>query len=136
MNDKKFTSLTELFYIEQFGVKPSHTQSLWGDTVIRFAESFARRLLDNNSNPSVLTEVDLEMRKQIDKWGQQNHHPYIWQNILMEEVGEVSKAILQTEMEGKKKTWDDVREELVQVAAVACSAIQSIDRNQIEVKNL
>ena len=78
--------------------------------------------------------IDKEMERQIEKWGEQNHHPLVYMNILMEEVGEVSQAILQTEFEEGKKNWHDVREELVQVAAVAMSMIDSLDRNELKTK--
>ena len=72
-----------------------------------------------------------EQNKQVVKWGLQNHHPHVYNSILVEEVGEVAQAILQTEFEGQKKTWDDVIEELIQVQAVAQSMIESINRNQL-----
>lgn len=42
-----------------------------------------------------------------------------WMHILVEEVSETASA----------KTIDDLRKELIQVAAVAISAIESLDRN-------
>lgn len=73
-----------------------------------------------------------EQGKQIREWGIQNHHPHKYLTILIEEIGEVGKAILKTEAEGKTKTWYNVIEELVQVEAVAQSMIESIKRNQIK----
>ena len=61
----------------------------------------------------------------------QNHHPHVYNTILVEEVGEVAEAILKTEGEGNAQTWYDVIEELVQVQAVAQSMIESIKRNQL-----
>jgi NTP pyrophosphatase (non-canonical NTP hydrolase) len=73
-----------------------------------------------------------EQYQQIKKWGEQNHHPFVYQNILVEEVGEVSQAILQTEFEDTGKNYWDVIEELDQVMAVAQSMKESILRNQLK----
>lgn len=99
----------------------------------------------------VLDEILLEMANQIDKWGVQNHsilpeskpdpetyfgipnetlvkHTCEYRtnkaclsyfDILLEEVVEVANA----------KTPEDIREELIQVAAVVISMIESLDRN-------
>jgi hypothetical protein len=48
--------------------------------------------------------------------------------ILGEEVGEAQKAALEASW-GGGSTWGDYRAELVQVAAVALAAIESLDRN-------
>jgi len=72
-------------------------------------------------NVPILMEVLQERIKQERKWGQQNHDPLKWNAILGEEFGEVSKAIL----EGDIKNY---RDELIQVAAVAIAAIDSLDR--------
>jgi NTP pyrophosphatase (non-canonical NTP hydrolase) len=74
-----------------------------------------------DTNAPILMEVLQERIKQEKKWGQQNHEPLKWNAILGEEFGEVSKAILEKD----KKNY---REELIQVAAVAIAAIDSLDR--------
>ncbi len=68
-------------------------------------------------------EIEAERIRQYMKWGEQNHSPEKWMNILMEEVGEAAQA-------GLQKRFADYREELVQVAAVALTAIESFDRNK------
>ena len=68
---------------------------------------------------SAITDVGDEMERQELTWGQQDHPDIFWLAILTEEVGEAAKAILE---------HGDVRRELVQVAAVALSWIQCIDR--------
>ena len=70
----------------------------------------------------ILEEIKSERQKQDSKWGEQNHATLKWNAILGEEVGEVAKSIL----EGDLKNY---REELIQVAAVAVAAIESLDRN-------
>ena len=76
---------------------------------------------NNNATRLVLDEVALERQRQEDKWGQQNHEPFKWMTILMEEVGEAAKDALEN-----KSTY---RDELVQAAAVAVAAIEGYDRN-------
>lgn len=55
-----------------------------------------------------------EMNRQVELWGEQTHSPQGWLPILVEEVGEVAKAVLESD-EGYGR-------ELIQVAAVATSA--------------
>jgi len=78
---------------------------------------------------TVLSELRDERDRQNDKWGEQNHDPVTWLAILMEEVGEASQAAVQASLEPGKLTWPDYRAEMVQVAAVAVSMIESYDRN-------
>ena len=66
--------------------------------------------------------IKTERLRQDNKWGEQNHHPEKWMNILMEEVGEASKAILEQDFE-------QYRKELIEVAAVAVAAIESYHRD-------
>lgn len=73
----------------------------------------------------VLREVVGERGRQDEKWGvDRNLGTHLWQIILGEEVGEVCKAILETDMVG-------LRKELIQVAAVAVAAVESLDRQGI-----
>ena len=73
---------------------------------------------------SLSSEVSQEQVNQFIKWGEQNHSTFKWMVILAEEFGEANKAILENDFE-------NYREELVQVAAVALSAIESLDRNGV-----
>jgi len=81
---------------------------------------------DNRDSKVNNISIDIckELKNQENKWGIQNHDPYKWMSILMEEVGEASKAILEQNLENYK-------EELIQVAAVAISAIDSLERNEL-----
>ena len=76
----------------------------------------------------IIKEILAERKKQDKKWGKQNHIPSIWTDILMEEVGEVSEAILEATFGDWQ--WERYREELIQVAAVAIAAIEAFDRKQ------
>lgn len=72
---------------------------------------------------SVAEGIQQERDRQNEKWGPQNHNPMKWLTILMEEVGEAAKEIL----EHRPLMY---RAEMVQVAAVAQAMIESFDRNE------
>jgi NTP pyrophosphatase (non-canonical NTP hydrolase) len=64
-----------------------------------------------------LLKLNQEHQRQIDKFGLQTNCPRAaWMVILMEEVGEVAKAI---------QDGVGYEEELIQVAAVAMSALEN-----------
>ena len=69
----------------------------------------------------ILSEVLTERERQDTKWGEQNHDPSWWVVIETEELGEVAKAVFEKEL-------DEYRQELIQVAAVAVAAVESLDR--------
>lgn len=70
-----------------------------------------------------------ERERQDEKWGEQNHGPDGWLLILMEEVGEAAKAVL----EGSSLQYIS---ELTQVAAVAVAAMESAKRGNLELGSL
>ena len=75
-----------------------------------------------------------ELKRQEDKWGIQDHHPEKWMNILMEEVGEASEAVLEAfpfkiQLKDREYWLNRYYLELRQVAAVAISAMDCLDRN-------
>ena len=71
---------------------------------------------------NILEEIKQERFDQDVKWGEQNHNPFKWLTILMEEVGEASKDALGDYSQG-------YRDELIQVAAVTVAMIECYDRN-------
>jgi NTP pyrophosphatase (non-canonical NTP hydrolase) len=75
---------------------------------------------------SVLADISGERDVQDNKWGDQQHDIYKFLAILGEEVGEVNKAALHTEYGGPEA--GKIREELVQVAAVAVKMLENLDR--------
>ena len=81
----------------------------------------------------VIESIKQERQSQVQKWGVQNHSPLEWLSILGEEFGEVSKAICEAHFHDRfypnGETWDDVKRELVQVAAVCVAMIESMERN-------
>jgi NTP pyrophosphatase (non-canonical NTP hydrolase) len=79
---------------------------------------------------NVFAEIIKEQERQVFLFGKQDHSPHVYYGILAEEVGEVAMA-MNDSFDFKTKTYidlSDYREELVQVAAVAISMIQSLDR--------
>lgn len=76
---------------------------------------------------NILNEIKAERQRQDAKWGEQNHHPFVWLAILGEEVGEVNKAALEHSFSGK--SLDEYREELIQVASVAVAMVECLDKN-------
>jgi len=87
----------------------------------------------------VLTELAAERRYQDQRWGVQNHRPEIWLTILGEEVGEANRETLQAwsiaASGSDRRRWlmhlQQLRQELLQVAAVAVAAVESLDRNEL-----
>jgi len=80
---------------------------------------------------AVSKEIICEREAQETKWGEQNHDFPTWLAILMEEVGEASKAYLHATDKAEKFYMPaiEIRKELVQVAAVAQAIIECGDRN-------
>ncbi len=84
-------------------------------------------LSDHFSDLRLLSyEVDDECERQVIKWGVQNHDVGKWLLILAEEFGEAAKEA--NEIHFRQKDTEEYRKELIQVAAVALSAIASLDR--------
>lgn len=73
---------------------------------------------------AVLMEIASERARQDARWGEQNHDDFVWGAILGEEIGEAYRAIL----EDRFGDGGNLREELVQAAAVIAAWIECIDR--------
>ncbi len=95
----------------------------------------------------IIADITAERARQDAKFGEQNHPPQDWLAILMEEVGEFAKAHMEvyyhaapepgmsaeaiaTMKAGFDAKRRHVREELVQVAAVAVAMLECCDRNR------
>ena len=63
--------------------------------------------------------IDKERQQQDEKWGVQNHGRVKWLIILIEEVGEVAKTLLEGDSD-----VEEYIDEMVHVAAVAVGAIE------------
>ena len=66
---------------------------------------------------AALHRDQLEIKRQNERWGSQNHDPATWATILAEECGEVARAALAAKY--GKANLTQMIEEAVQVAAVA-----------------
>ncbi len=88
-----------------------------------------------SSTLSVLVEVASERKRQDAKWGEPNQEVLHRLGILAEEFGEVSKEVVDlVSYRGTPqvdKEWQhaaNLRQELVQTAAVAVANIEVLDR--------
>lgn len=78
----------------------------------------------------IINDVLNENARQDKKWGADRvQHPFLWNTILMEEVGEVAETSLDLERDSIQQNGDNYRAELIQVAAVAFQALLCHDRN-------
>lgn len=86
----------------------------------------------SGNRANVLAAVAAERARQDAKWGQQNCHDFEWVSILTEEVGEAAAEANEANFSSGRNRGDFslLREELVQVAAVACAWIEAIDRRE------
>lgn len=75
-----------------------------------------------------LQDILAERQRQDNKWGEQNHDPFTYLTILTEEVGELAQCALHLRYGGGKAAG--LREEAVQVAAVAMAIVECIDRGK------
>lgn len=64
-------------------------------------------------------EIVQERDRQDQKFGKTSHSPEWWLVVLVEEIGEVSEAIIE-------KDRENYEIELIQVAAVAVAALESV----------
>lgn len=71
--------------------------------------------------------IKKEQQRQFDKWGEQNHIQIIWLGILAEEFGELAKEV--NEVHFRTGNIDNLKNELIQTAAVAVSMYESLERN-------
>lgn len=81
-----------------------------------------------------LSDVLDERKRQDARFGEQNHDPFLYLTILMEEVGETAKAALEARFPGMGKNPEmllaHLREEAVQTAAVALAIVECLDRDK------
>jgi len=75
---------------------------------------------------NVLEDVAKERERQEAKWGDQSSNSdLVWSAVLGEEYGESAQAVLHDTFGGKAA--GTLREELIQVAAVAVAWIEALD---------
>ena len=76
--------------------------------------------------PDQLLQIKIERARQDRKWGEQNHDDLYWLGILMEEVGEVAKSLI----ESKTSPNGERDMEIVHIAAVCVSWLECIERRE------
>lgn len=78
-------------------------------------------MVGESKTNKVLVEVAEERRRQDVKWGKHRiHEPQHWIALMAEELGEVARGML-------KVNLDNYRAELIQLAALAVAACESLD---------
>jgi NTP pyrophosphatase (non-canonical NTP hydrolase) len=77
----------------------------------------------------IYCDVDAERDRQEARFGAQRHAWPVWAAILGEECGEVAEACLHAHW-GGSGDLAHLREELVQVAAVAIQMVEKIDSGE------
>lgn len=80
-----------------------------------------------SNRDKIFVDIDTERDAQDAKWGSQLHSMPVWSAILTEECGEVAEAALRVEFHGQDDHLAHLREELIQVAAVAVHMVEKID---------
>lgn len=73
-----------------------------------------------------IADVTAELDRQFQKWGKQNHSFPFYLAILLEEIGEASRAYL----EKKPGAEQQIHTELIQVAAVAVAMAECARDNR------
>lgn len=77
-------------------------------------------------------DIDSERERQVALFGEQNHHPAYWLALLGKQMGQLGEAVVQREWRvDKANALNKVREEAVQIAAVAVAMIEAIDRGNV-----
>ena len=88
--------------------------------------------MDTKVLENAVNDVVIERAAQDARFGIQNHDPFVYGGILMEELGEFMQAALDTRWPkmGKHGGLDRMRHEAVQMAAVALAIVECLDRGQ------
>lgn len=73
-------------------------------------------------------DVLAERARQDARWGEQNHDPFTYLAILVEEVGEMAQAALHARFGGPAAV--KLREEAIHTAAVALAIVECLDRGK------
>ena len=76
-----------------------------------------KKWIDLGLNEKDIDKLLNEDQRQHIKWGIQQHDPYRWLAILVEEVGELAQAILKAEFEND--ITEKIEKEAIQVATLA-----------------
>lgn len=84
--------------------------------------------MHDNIQQSILEKIVDERIRQDAKWGPQYHLDDTWAIILMEEVGEVAKSIVDRLNNADPKAHlANMEKEIIQVAAVAVAWLECLE---------
>ena len=72
--------------------------------------------------------MEQENRNQLQKWGIQSYDLFKWYAITAEEFGEVAKAILEFEVDGRPKNL--IVGECVQTITLLMKIIEMVENNE------
>jgi NTP pyrophosphatase (non-canonical NTP hydrolase) len=100
------------------------------DLIARIEAEGLQAVFEGIPMSKVLEDIVKERVKQDLKWGEQNHNPYKWTAIIMEELGECSEAVSQTEFGGPKGGLENIRKEAIHTAATALAFVECLDRKK------
>jgi NTP pyrophosphatase (non-canonical NTP hydrolase) len=85
---------------------------------------------DAQNKTAILHDIIAERERQDTKWGVQTNTPEVWLTILAEEVGEAAQEVLTKRVGEAGNGHGDIREELIQAAAVLVAWVEQIDREE------
>jgi NTP pyrophosphatase (non-canonical NTP hydrolase) len=73
----------------------------------------------------VMGQIKQERERQNEKWGDQDHTDEMWLAILLEEVGEVAKDLVQTREKGSSDAYL-IKKELIHAVAVGVQWLEKL----------
>jgi NTP pyrophosphatase (non-canonical NTP hydrolase) len=73
----------------------------------------------------VMGQIKQERERQNEKWGDQDHTDEMWLAILLEEVGEVAKELVQTREKGSSDAYL-IKKELIHAVAVGVQWLEKL----------
>ena len=81
---------------------------------------------------NILADILNERKRQNIKWGEQNHPDEWYAHIMYEEMGELSKAMLENHFDYPGADPNDIRKELVEAIAVGVAWLECMERRTDE----
>ena len=76
----------------------------------------------------ILSDILAERERQEAKWNQQNHPDEWYLPIMLEELGETAKAMLEAHFDYPGANVSRVRKELVETVAVGIAWLEAMER--------
>lgn len=77
---------------------------------------------------TAMVDILQERKRQDEKWGEQNHNPFLYLTVLGEEFGDTCQAALDAKF--KEGSLAALRYEAIQTAAVAMAIVECLDRQK------